>query len=199
VPVNVNDKQACAELIQAWGFYRDQGKWRELLSTFTQDGQISVSWFSGAFSEFVDRCRKSFEDGQRSKHQVFPSVVRVNADCALAETNVVILVRQRIENVLVDLTSCARFLDRLERHGGGWAICERTAVYERDRLDAVEPSEEFAKLLTAADLSNHPEAYRYMATRLIAAGRALAPIVHHDGSPHTAQLYRRYELWLAGN
>jgi hypothetical protein len=37
-----------------------------------------------------------------------------------------------------------------------------------------------------------------MAARLNAAGRALAPVVHCDGSPHTAQLYARYEAWLGG-
>ena len=42
------DKIACAELIQAWGIYRDQGKWKELRGTFTPDGHISVSWFRGA-------------------------------------------------------------------------------------------------------------------------------------------------------
>ena len=52
----VHDKYACAELIQAWGFYRDQGKWPQLLATFVPDGQIAVSWFSGSFREFVERC-----------------------------------------------------------------------------------------------------------------------------------------------
>ena len=193
-----NDKQACAELIQSWGFYRDQGKWPELLATFTPDGQIAVSWFSGSFSEFVERCHKAFDTGQRSKHQIFPSLVRVAGDRALGETNVVILVRQKIEGVLADMTSYARFLDRLERRGGRWAIAERTAIYERDRLDPVEPSEAFGKLFKASDLSIYPEAYRYMAARLVAAGRALAPVVYRDGSPHTAQLYVRYEAWLAG-
>ena len=194
----IDDENACAELIQAWGFYRDQGKWPQLLSTFVPEGRISVSWFSGSFLEFVDRCRKSFESGQRSKHQIFPSVVRVAGDRALAETNVVILVRQKIEGVLVDMTSCARFLDRLERTGGSWGIVERTAVYERDRLDPVEPSEAFERLFKSTDLSVYPEAYRYMAARLVAAGRALAPVVHYDGSPHTAQLHQRCESWLEG-
>jgi SnoaL-like domain len=192
------DKNACAELIQSWGFYRDQGKWSELRSTFTPDGQIAVSWFSGSFPEFVDRCRKSFESGQRSKHQIFPPVVRVANDRAVAETNIVILVRQKMEGVLVDLTSYARFLDRLDRRSGRWAIAERTAIYERDRLDPVEPSENFAKLFKLTDLSIYPEAYRYMAARLVAAGRELAPVVYRDGSPHTEQLYLRYESWLAG-
>ena len=191
-----NDKYECAELIQSWGLYRDQGKWPELLATFVPEGQIAISWFSGSFAEFVDRCRKSFDAGQRSKHHIFPSVVRVSGERAVAETNIVIFVRQKIDGVLVDMTSHARFLDRLERRDGRWAIVERTAIYERDRLDPVEPSEAFGKLFTATDLSVYPEAYRYMAARLVAAGRELAPVVYRDGSPHTDQLYKRYDAWL---
>jgi SnoaL-like domain len=196
--MDTSDKYACAELIQAWGLYRDQGKWPELTALFTPDGEIAVSWFSGSYREFVDRCRQAFDAGQRSKHLLFPSVVQVAGDRAIAETNVVIMVRQKIGGVLTDMTSHARFLDRLERRDGGWGILERIAVYERDRLDPVEPSDAFDKLFKATDLSLYPEAYRYMAARLIAAGRALAPVVYRDGSPHTAQLYTRYEAWLGG-
>jgi hypothetical protein len=194
--MDVNDKYACAELIQRWGLYRDQGRWPELLATFVPEGQIAVSWFSGSFVDFVERCRRSFDAGQRSKHQIFPSVVRVAGDRALAETNIVILVRQRIADVLADMTSYARFLDRLERRGGRWAILERAAIYERDRLDPVEPSPAFDKLFATTDLSVYPEAYRYMAARLVAAGRSLAPVVYGDGAPQTAQLYARYAAWL---
>src|SRR5262249_17657046 len=137
------------------------------------------------------------EDGQRSKHQFFPSVVEVAGDRARAETNIVITVRQKIGDVLADMTSYARFLDRLVRRGGRWAILERTAIYERDRLDPAEPSEAFDQLFPATDYSVYPEAYRYMAARLAAIGRALAPVVHRDGSPHTTQLYLRYDAWLA--
>jgi hypothetical protein len=194
--METSDKYACTELIQAWGLYRDQGKWPELTAIFTPDGEIAVSWFSGSYREFVDRCRQAFEAGQRSKHLLFPSVVSVLSDRAIAETNVVIMVRQKIGGVLTDMTSHARFLDRLERRDGGWAILERIAVYERDRLDPVEPSEAFEKLFKANDLAVYPEAYRYMAARLVAAGRTLAPVVYRDGSPHTAQLYTRYQAWL---
>ena len=93
---DVKDKCACAELIQSWGLYRDQGKWPELLATFSPDGHIAVCWFSGDFAEFVDLCRQAFEAGQRSKHQIFPSVVRFAGDRAMAETNIAILVRQKI-------------------------------------------------------------------------------------------------------
>jgi len=196
--MDANDKYACAELIQAWGLYRDQGKWPRLLATFVPEGEIAVSWFSGSFREFVAHCRQSFEAGQRSKHQIFPSCVRIAGDRALAETSIVILVRQTISGILADLTSYARFLDRLERRDGRWAIVERAAVYERDRLDLVTPSETLHKLFAESELSAYPEPYRYMAARLKAAGRALAPVVHYDAAPHTAQLRARYEAWLGG-
>jgi hypothetical protein len=124
--------------------------------------------------------------------------VRVAGDRAAAETNIVIMVRQKIGAALADLTSHARFLDRIVRRDGRWMILERIAIYERDRLDPVEPSEAFEALFKASDLSVYPEAYRYMAARLVAAGRALAPVVYRDGSPHTAQIYTRYDGWLSG-
>ena len=66
------DKFVIAELIQAWGIYRDQGKWKELRGTFTPDGHISVSWFRGAFAQFVERCRANFEVGHSwSRHHLF--------------------------------------------------------------------------------------------------------------------------------
>ena len=192
-----SDRQSCGELIQLWGLCRDQGRWADLLGTFHADGEIAVSWFRGPFADFVARCRQSHEAGNRSKHLIWPSTVQVAGDRALAETNVAILVRQVIEGVPTDLTSNARFLDRLERRGGNWRILERAAVYERDRLDPVEPSAAFAGLMQRAEAARYPEAYRYMAYRLVAAGRSLAEPVLHDGADATQALYARYQGWLA--
>lgn len=192
------DKQACAELIQAWGLARDQGRWADLTATFTPDGEIAISWFRGPFGEFVEHCKKSFAAGVRSKHLIFPASVKVAADRAVAETNAVILVRQSIDGILVDLTSCARFLDRIERRMGRWMIAERTAIYEQDRLDPVEPSPAFEAMMKAGEANRFPAPYRYMAFRLLAAGRTLATPIHYDGAAETKELYARYDAWLAG-
>ena len=193
------NKIACAELIQAWGVYRDQGKWQELRGTFKPDGLISISWFRGPFEQFVDRCKASFEAGHTwSRHHLSAPFIKIEKDRATAETSVVIRVRQKFGGVDVDLTSCSRFLDRVERHGSAWLIAERAAIYERDRLDPVEPSSEFDALF-AEDTSHYPEQYRYMAFRIAhAEGRALAPVVYRDGGPETADLYARFSAWLAG-
>jgi len=116
------------------------------------------------------------------------------------ETPVVIRVRQPFGGIAVDLTSCSRFLDRLERHGERWLIAERAAIYERDRLDPVEPSLEFDKLFAAANTAQYPEQYRYMAFRLAhAEGRSLASVIYRDGGPETTDLYARFSGWLAGS
>jgi hypothetical protein len=194
-----DDKLACAELIQAWGTYRDQARWAELRATFIADGHISVSWFRGPFPEFVELCRQSFEAGTTwSRHHLYPASVRVNGNRAVAETSVVIRVRQPFDGVAVDLTSCSRFLDRLERHGGRWLIAERAAVYERDRLDPVEPSQAFENLFKGADTARYPEQYRYMAFRLAHAGRALASVIYRDGGAETTELAARFDRWLGG-
>jgi len=198
--MDLDDKIACAELIQAWGVFRDQGKWKELRGTFTPDGHISVSWFRGPFEQFVERCRASFAAGHGwSRHHLFPSTVKLAGDRAVAETSVIIRVRQPFNGIAVDLTSCSRFLDRLERHCGGWLIAERAAIYERDRLDPVEPSAAFDEIFKAADTARYPEQYRYMAFRLAhTEGRTLASVIYRDGGPETADLYARFNGWLQG-
>jgi len=194
------EKSACAELIQNWGIFRDQGHWKELRATFTPNGRISVSWFCGAFALFVEHCRASHGTGHSwSRHHLFTPAIKLSGGRAMAETSVIIRVRQPFNGLMVDLTSCSRFLDRLERHSCGWLIAERAAIYERDRLDPVEPSPAFDELLRTADTAQYPEQYRYMAFRLAhAPGRSLAPVVYRDGGPETADLYARFSGWLAG-
>jgi hypothetical protein len=194
------DKLAIAELIQAWGVYRDQGQWQELRGTFTPDGHISISWFRGPFEQFVERCEASFAAGDTwSRHHLHQPSIKLNGDRAVAETSVIIRVRQKFKDVPVDLTSWSRFLDRVERHSGGWLIAERAAIYERDRLDPVEPSEAYELLFAAGGAARFPEQYRYMAFRLAhTQGRRLAPVVYRDRGDETAELYDRFSTWLAG-
>ena len=193
-----SDKTACAELIQAWGFARDQGRWDDLAAIFHPGGEIAVSWFRGPYPEFVAHCRKNFGSGIQAKHLLWPARVQVNGARATAETNVAIMVRQTIDGVAVDLTSYGRFLDRLERRNGAWRMVERATLYEKDRLDPVEPSPKFDALMAGANAAKYPAQYRYMGFRVNASGRALAEPVHYDGRPETETLKARYAEWLRG-
>jgi hypothetical protein len=193
-----SDKAACAEVIQAWGFARDQGRWDDLAAIFHPGGEIAVSWFRGPYTDFVAHCARNYGKGSSAKHLLWPARVTVNGARATAETNVAILVRQTIDGVEVDLTSVGRFVDRLEQRGSAWRIVERATVYEKDRLDPVEPSEKFNAMMAKSDAAKYPAQYRYMAFRVHAAGRSLAEPVHYDGRAETEALKRRYADWLAG-
>jgi hypothetical protein len=184
--------------VQAWGLARDQARWDDLAAIFHPGGEIAVSWFRGPYPEFVAHCRRNHGTGTLAKHLLWPARVTVGGARALSETNVAILVRQVIAGVAVDLTSHGRFLDRLERRAGDWRMVERATVYEKDRLDPVEPSAAFDELMAGGDAAKYPAPYRYMAFRVHAAGRALAEPVHYDGRAETEDLKRRYAEWLKG-
>lgn len=196
--MDIEGKLACAELIQAWGFARDQARWDDLLAIFHPGGEIAVSWFRGPYTEFVAHCQRNHGRGSVAKHLLWPARIAVNGTRATAETNVAILVRQTIEGVATDLTSNGRFLDRLEQRNGNWRIVERATLYEKDRLDPVEPSSAFDALMAKSNAAKYPAQYRYMAYRVAAAGRSLAEPVHYDGRPETEALKARYAEWLAG-
>lgn len=196
--MNTSDRLDCMDLIQAWGLYRDQGRWSELLDTFHPDGTIAVTWFKGAFVDFVEASRKAAAGSKSlSKHQIGWPLVTLQGDRAIAETSISILGRATLEGVLVDNISYGRFLDRLQRRGGRWRIAERVAIYEKDRLDPVVPSEAFNRFMAETNFSIYPEAYRYLAHRLVSTGRKLASPIVVNATAEAEALYSRYRGWLA--
>ena len=195
--MNIADRLDCMDLIQAWGLYRDQGRWPELLDTFHANGTIAVTWFKGPFADFVEASKRAAANAKSlSKHLIGSPFVTLQGDRAIAETSVSILGRATLEGVLVDNISYGRFLDRVERRSGRWRIAERVAIYEKDRLDPVVPGEAFNRFMANTDFSPYPEAYRYLAHRLVSSGRTLASPIVVNASAEAAALYDRYRAWL---
>lgn len=193
------DIVAIAQVIQAWGLWRDQGRWAELAGTFAEEGRISVTWFSGGHDAFIERCKATHKaQSPRSKHQIGLPVVRVDGDRAVCETNVQILGRATIAGVAVDNTSYARFFDRLVRAPDGWRIAERVAIYEKDRFDPVVPSDAFDRWMADTDFSDIPEPYRFLGYRLRESGRSLVDPIVVDGSDAALRLQEDGAAWLAG-
>ena len=54
----------------------------------------------------------------------------------------------------------------------------------------------FDTMMQTADVAKFPPAYRYMAFRVLAAGRSLAAPIYCDGTLETDALYARYAAWL---
>ena len=154
--MDIADRMACADVIQAWGFARDQGQWEDLLETFhprRADPRLLVSGRIPGLRRALPAELRQGLDGEASALAGARDGERRRA---ISEINVAIMVRQVIEGVETDLTSNSRFLDRLEKRDGQWRMVERACVYEQDRLAPVEPSPKFDAMMQSADTAKYP-------------------------------------------
>ncbi|TCG07961.1 hypothetical protein BZM27_15775 [Paraburkholderia steynii] len=123
----VEDRLQITDLITGW-IHRDLGEWDKLRNLFHPDGEIEVTWFEGAFTDFVDGSMRMGVSALRTKHLIGTPVVTFNGDRAVVETNAVIVG----ENVELGLGCVAhnRFVDKVERRNGVWKLCKRQSVYD---------------------------------------------------------------------
>ena len=95
------------------------------------------------------------------------------------------------------MTFSGRFYDFLERRDGRWAIVRRQPIYEKDRLDVLEPG---ADLRMNADLlARFPEGYRHLAYIQSQIGYQIATGLPSLTGPAVAQLYAEGDAWLRGS
>jgi len=89
-----------------------------------------------------------------------------------------------------------RFYDFLEKRDGRWGIVLRQPIYEKDRIDPVEPGT--ALKLDPALLARFPEGYRHLAYLQTKQGYAVKPDMPGIVGPELEALYRRGAAWLKG-
>ena len=117
---------------------------------------MMATWFQGPASDFIRVSREGFERGVRILHFLGGSSVDVSGDRAIAQTKMTITQRAQVHGVEVDVVCTGRFYDFLERRDGRWGIVLRQPIYERDRLDLVDPAAQLA--LDAEQLRSFPRA-----------------------------------------
>ncbi|MBO6684220.1 MAG: nuclear transport factor 2 family protein [Parvibaculum sp.] len=192
----MNPKTEIAELVNNWGFWRDQERWPELSSVFHPGGTISISWYDGPHEGFVDASKMIAANGTALlKHQFGVPSIRVEGTRAVSEVNVVIMVRSSAPFGTVDTTSHARFIDMLEKRDGAWKIQKRVAVYEKDRIDPVDMPALPPAVFEGLD--EFPAELRFLAASMKKAGIELSKTVVLDKSPEAKVLYEEADAWLA--
>ncbi|HET7366018.1 MAG TPA: hypothetical protein VFJ70_20775, partial [Burkholderiales bacterium] len=113
--------------------------------------------------------------------------VQARRDRALSEVDVAIRWRTQIGDFEVDVTGDARFFDRFVRcDDGRWRVLERTAIYEKDRIDAVRPSLLFGLAYARMRFDKYPAECRHLALALERAGFRLAHVVTAYSEEETA-------------
>ncbi len=193
--VAMGAKEEIAELINDWGFNRDQERWHALSAAFYPEGTISLSWYDGPYAGFVEASKMIAARGAAVlKHQLGVPSIRVMGDRAVSEVNVIIMLRTGTEFGDVDTSSYARFVDLLERRDGAWKIVKRTAIYEKDRIDPVDMPVLPDALFVG--LEEFPVELRFLGSSMSKGGIALSPTVVLDKSPEMQAVYAAGEDWL---
>ena len=191
-----SDRQRIREVIEDWVVWRDAGDWERFATVWHDDGWMTATWFQGPAREFIAASRKACEAGVKILHTLGGSSCDIMGRRAVAQTRMTILQRADIDGVPVDITCVGRFYDFFEHRAGRWAIVRRQPIYEKDRLDPVDPS---ARVTLDQDLlSRFPEGYRHLAYAQVKSGFTVKDGLPGSSGVAVERLYDEGGAWLGG-
>ena len=190
------DRQAIRDLVENWVVWRDAGDWDRFRTLWHPDGRMMATWFQGTADEFITVSQEGFARGVRILHFLGGTSIDRADDRAIAQTKMTISQRALVHEVLCDVVCTGRFYDFLERDASRWALVLRQPIYEKDRLDPVDPAASLT--LDPEVLARYPEGYRYLAYLQVQVGYPVKPDMPGVTGPEVDRLYQRGAAWLAG-
>src|SRR5437764_10622802 len=189
------DRLAIRDLVENWVVWRDAGDWERFATVWHEEGWMSATWFQGPARDFMRVSQEGFARGVRILHFLGGTSIDLAGDRAIAQTKMTISQRALVEDVLCDVVCTGRFYDFLERRDGRWGIVLRQPIYEKDRLDPIDPS---AKVkLDHELLTQFPDGYRHLGYVQTAAGFDVKRDMPGLVGPEVELLYQRGAAWLA--
>ena len=191
-----SDRQRIREVIEDWVVWRDAGDWERFATVWHDDGWMTATWFQGPAREFIAASRKAWEAGVKILHTLGGSSCDIMGRRAVAQTRMTILQRADIDGIPVDITCVGRFYDFFEHRAGRWAIVRRQPIYEKDRLDPVDPSARVT--LDQHLLSRFPEGYRHLAYAQVKSGFTVKDGLPGSSGVAVERLYDEGGAWLGG-
>jgi hypothetical protein len=190
------DRSEIRDLIENWALWRDAGDWERFATVWHDDGVMMATWFQGPAAEFIRVSREGFERGVRILHFLGGTTISLAGERAIAQTRMTIMQRADVHGIECDVACTGRFYDFLERRGGRWGLVLRQPIYEKDRLDPVDPA---ARLeLDAAVLAGFPAGYRHLAYIQAGIGYDVKRDMPGIIGPELQALYQLGLEWLEG-
>ena len=192
------DKQSIREIVDQWVIYSDAGDWDRFAALWHDDGWMSATWFQAPASEFVEGRRKGWERGVSIIHFLGAHTSDIVGDRAIAQTKMTISQRAPVHDVLCDVVCTGRFYDFLAKRNRSWRFVRRQPIYEKDRIDPVNPGASLE--LDGQLLDQFPEGYKHLAYLQTEIGYE----VKKSGmpglkGPEVEQLYAEGRAWLEGS
>jgi hypothetical protein len=192
----MSDREEIRDLIENWVLWRDAGDWERFRSVWHKDGRMEATWFQGTGDEFIEANKDGWARGVRILHFLGGTSIDIARDRAVAQTKMMISQRDRVEGVLCDVVCTGRFYDFLAKRSDRWGLVLRQPIYEKDRLDPVEPDATLQ--LDAEVLNRFPEGYRHLAYLQSRIGYVVKPDMPGLKGREVEALYQRGRAWLAG-
>ena len=192
----MSDREEIRDLIQNWVLWRDAGDWERFRSVWHPDGRMQATWFQGTGDEFIEANKAGWARGVSILHFLGGTSLELAGNRAVAQTKMTISQRGDVEGVLCDVVCTGRFYDFLEKRSTRWGFVLRQPIYEKDRLDPVDPSTTLR--LDTELLNRFPQGYRHLAYLQTRIGYTVKPDMPGLRGPEVEALYRRGAAWLAG-
>ena len=191
------DKVTIRELVENWALYRDARLWDRFRTVWHAEGRMMATWFQGGFEEFIKVNDEGWARGVRILHFLGGSAIEVSGHRGIAQTKMTINQRATVDRVLVDVVCTGRMYDFIQKYQGRWVIRRRQPIYEKDRMDPVDPSATLK--LDPALLSTFPEGYRHLGYLQSKIGFPVRKGLPGLKGASVEKIYAEGKAWLAGS
>jgi hypothetical protein len=193
---DILERLAIREVIENWAAWRDAGDWERFRTVWHDDGRMMATWFQGSAEDFIRVSREGFERGVSILHFLGGCSIDLAGERAIAQTKMTINQRAQVHGVPCDVVCTGRFYDFMAKREGRWGVVLRQPIYEKDRLDPVDPAASLS--LDAGLLQQFPEGYRHLAYLQTGLGFAVKRDMPGLKGPEVEELYARGAAWLRG-
>ena len=191
------EKLAIRETVENWVLWRDAGDWERFKTVWHPEGWMNATWFQGPAEKFIEVSREGFNKGVNILHFYGGFSCDVAGDRAIAQTKMTINQRAIVDTVEVDVVCTGRMYDFIQKHQGRWLIRRRQPIYEKSRMDPVDPS---AVLKLDPDLLGlYPEGYCHLAYLQARIGFNVKKGLPGLKGEAVEKLYGEGKAWLAGS
>ncbi len=198
-PMNASETQdrlVIRDLIEDWAVLRDARLWDRFRKVWHDDGVMQATWFQGTADEFIKVSEEGYAKGVRILHFLGGMNIELAGNRAIAQTKMTISQRGPFDGVLADVVCTGRFYDFLEKRDGKWGLVLRQPIYEKDRVDPVDPSKTIT--LDQDILMMYPEGYRHLAYLQHKIGYKVKKDMPGLDGREVEALYARGKAWLDG-
>src|SRR5213596_3706525 len=136
----MHERLRIREVVENWALWRDAGDWERFRTVWHDDGRMMATWFQGPAGQFIEVSREGWNKGVSILHFLGGSSIDIAGERAIAQTKMTISQRATIDGALCDVVCTGRFYDFFEDRDDVWGIVLRQPIYEKDRLDPLDPA-----------------------------------------------------------